>query len=200
MFGRYYSIKTFWHATFLKKIWRNCVAKFVLSVCGNPWKRHIHYIHFENATSRAQTNVMVRSRFYVCHRAHYWCWCHFLWWPPECLHLKPQNLCINSTWTALLIQEFLPVKTWLLIAFGTAFHAIMPFKTWLNEGYIIKQDQQINQFFLKRALISIIAVWQLKFPNTSFCQIYMSHIARKPVFGVCNQIRLKPVWSAREAS
>ena len=38
---------------------------------------------------------------------------------------KTEKPCINSTWTALLIHGFVPVKTWLSIAFDTAFYAII---------------------------------------------------------------------------
>ena len=35
--------------------------------------------------------------------------------------LEVQKPCTNSTWIAELIYGFLPVKTWLFIACGTAF-------------------------------------------------------------------------------
>ena len=44
--------------------------------------------------------------------------------PRMCIH-KVKKLCINNNWIALLIHEFVPVKTWLLIACGTALYAIM---------------------------------------------------------------------------
>ena len=34
----------------------------------------------------------------------------------------------------------------------------------------------------------------------TLCAIYMSHVTRKPVFGVSDQVRLKPVSSATETS
>ena len=40
---------------------------------------------------------------------------------------KTAKPCINITWNALLIREFVPVKTWLLIACDTASYPLMPF-------------------------------------------------------------------------
>ena len=48
----------------------------------------------------------------------------FLWWP-RMLIRKTAKPCINSSWIALLIHGFVPVKTWLLKACDTAFYAIM---------------------------------------------------------------------------
>ena len=42
--------------------------------------------------------------------------------------------CINKTWIALLINGFLSIKTWLLIACGTGIYAIMLNQIWAGHS------------------------------------------------------------------
>ena len=60
MFDRYYCIET------------QCdEQKSVLSVAKIPQKWHVLCVLFENAASRANTSVILTSRFYVCYHAGY---------------------------------------------------------------------------------------------------------------------------------
>ena len=43
-------------------------------------------------------------------------------------------------------------------------------------------------------------MWNSTVSVPNHCRYYMSHVTRKPVFGVCNQGRLKPACSATETS
>ena len=85
----------------------------------NGAERHVTGERFENASSRAKTNVILTSPNYVSYCAHYWWWRQFLT-APECPYVKPQSQCINSTWITLLMHGFLPIKTWLVV-YDTAF-------------------------------------------------------------------------------
>ena len=108
----------------IRNLWRKWTRKSILSAAKSPRKWHVHCVCFENATSRANTNVMLTSYFYVCYRARYWRWRHFLYGPG--MHtVKAAKQVYNSTWIALLKHGFVLVKTWLLIACGTGFYAII---------------------------------------------------------------------------
>ena len=102
MFDRYYCIK---HCV-ARKLWRKCFEKFFFSCTYNGTKRHVTCERFENAASRAKTNIILMSRNYVC---YYACsdddisFCD----GPRILIRKTAKLCINSLWIAL----FVPVKT-----------------------------------------------------------------------------------------
>ena len=56
---------------------------------------------------------------------------------PEGTYVKPQSY-VLTTWIALLIHEFLPFKTWLLIVCDTAFYAIIGLK------WVIKRQKTIQ--------------------------------------------------------
>ena len=71
----------------------------------------------ENAASRAKTNVIATVHFTGDDVSFYD--------GPGMLIRNIAKPCINSTWIALLIHGFVPVKTWLLIAIDTAFYAII---------------------------------------------------------------------------
>ena len=109
----------------IRNLWRKWTRKSILSAAKRPRKWHVHCVCFENATSRANTNVMLTSCFYVCYRARYWRWRHFLWRPWNAYTVKAAKQVYNSTWIALLKHGFVLVKTWLLIACGTGFYAII---------------------------------------------------------------------------
>ena len=89
-------------------------------------ERHVTFKCFKNTASRAETNVMMTSRNYICYCARYW-WIVSFCDGPGMLICKTAKPCINSMWIALLIHGFVPVKTWLLIAWDTAIYAIMDF-------------------------------------------------------------------------
>ena len=107
-----------------RKLWRNCVGKFVFSVGRNPQKGTL-------------TTHILKTTL-PGHRLKTW-WCHVSTFAtvhvtgadvtfydgPGTLTFKTANPCINSTWIALLIHGFVPVKTWLLITCGTAVCAII---------------------------------------------------------------------------
>ena len=67
MFDRCYCIKTFSRSKTLEKIHR----KFFFRVLFTGAENHVTYERFENAASRAETNVMLTSRNYVCYCARY---------------------------------------------------------------------------------------------------------------------------------
>ena len=102
MFDRYYRIKHFFF-TF---------SSFYMYMC-NGAKKHVTLERFKNAASRAKTNVIATLHFTDDNVSFYD--------GPEMLIRKTAKPCINSTWIALLIHGFVLVKTWLLIAFYTAF-------------------------------------------------------------------------------
>ena len=107
------------------KTLKNASKKSILHYY-NGAQKHEAFVGFKNACSRAKTYVILASLNYVHFYARYCLWRHFLWRPRmrTCIY-KVQKTCINSTWIAWLIHGFLPVKTWLLIACGTAFYAII---------------------------------------------------------------------------
>ena len=81
--------------------------------------KHVTCERFQKSASRAKTNIIATMHFTdddVC----------FYDGPGMLIH-KTAKPCMNSTWIAfkLLIHEFVPVKTWLLIACDTGFYAIM---------------------------------------------------------------------------
>ena len=85
-------------------------------------KKHVTCERFENAASRAKTNIIATEHFTADD-------VNFYDGPGILIH-KTAKPCINSPWIALLIHSFVPVKTWLLIACDTAFYAI--FKEWIS--------------------------------------------------------------------
>ena len=115
-FNCYYCIKTFSRSKTLEKK----PYKVLFSCTYNDRERHVTCEHFTNAASRAKTNVMLTSRNYICYcaRTDDVSFCD----GPIMLIRKTAKLYSNSTWFALLIHGFVPVKTWLLIA---AFYAII---------------------------------------------------------------------------
>ena len=81
------SEKPVWSLLFHKNIlllenWRKCFQKFFFFSCTyNGAKRLISCERFENAASRAKTNVILKSRNYARYCARYWWWRQFLWRP-----------------------------------------------------------------------------------------------------------------------
>ena len=59
----------------------------------------------------------------------------------------------------------------------------LPLQTEFEDASLVKIDNEVG-------------LWNV-WPHT---QVYLSHATRKPDFGVCGQIRLKPAWSADKTS
>ena len=63
--------------------------------------------------------------------------------------------------------------------------------------YIIKKKKKEKKkkpfWFFKNKFVDYL--WQL----SQWEEIHMSHVMRKPVFGVCDQVRHKPPWAVKEA-
>ena len=102
----------------IRNFWK-WTLKSILSAAQSPRKCHVHCMCFENATSRANTNVMSTSCFYVCYRDG-----------PGRQTVKAAKQVYNSTWIALLKHGFVLVQTWLLIACGIGFYAILYCRKW----------------------------------------------------------------------
>ena len=79
-------------------------------------KKHVTCDCLENVASRAKTNVIATVQFTDDDVSFYD--------GPGMLIRKTAKPCMNSTWIALLINGFVLVKTWLLIARDTAFNVI----------------------------------------------------------------------------
>ena len=69
MFDCYCCIQTHCGARKLENFEEKCIGKFVISAARYLWKMHVRSIHFENAASRAEINVMLTSKFDVFYRA-----------------------------------------------------------------------------------------------------------------------------------
>ena len=93
------------------------VLQKVITCTYNDAVKHITYVPFENAASRAKTAIAT---------VHFTDDVSFYDGRGMLIH-KIAKLCINSMWLALLIHGFVLVKTWLLIACDTAFHAVIIF-------------------------------------------------------------------------
>ena len=105
MFDRYYCIKS-------------CLIAIIVLLL------HVHCLCFENATSRANTNVMLTSYFYVS--TVYATDADVTFYDGPGMHtVKAAKQVFNSTRIALLKHGFVLVKTWLLIACGRGFYAII---------------------------------------------------------------------------
>ena len=111
MFDRYYCIKPF---SFARKLWRNCFKKFFLSepIMSRKSTLPANVLKMPLPGQRQRLAPVLFTDDDVI----------FYDGPGRLIHktLKP---CINSTWTALLIHGFVLIKTWLLIAYDTAFYA-----------------------------------------------------------------------------
>ena len=103
MFDRYHCIKHF----FARKLLRN-YSKSSLTCNYNGAEKHITCERFENATSRAKTNVIATVYFTNDDVSFYY--------RPGMLIRKTAKPCINSTCIAVLINGFVLVKTRLFIA------------------------------------------------------------------------------------
>ena len=84
LFDRYYCIKTFSRSKTLEKIPRK------LSCTYYGAERQVTCQRFKNATSKANTNVMLASRNYVCYCARY-CWA-----PREVLKTEDFNTSLGT--------------------------------------------------------------------------------------------------------
>ena len=105
MTDRYYCIKLFFRSKTLEKL----TQKVLFTCTYNGTQKHVTCEHFENAASRAKTNVIATVHFTNDDVSFYD--------GPGMLIRKTAKPCVNSTW----IHGFVPVKTWLLIACDTAF-------------------------------------------------------------------------------
>ena len=108
----------------IRNLWRKWTRKSILSAAKSLQKWHVHCVCFENATSRANTNVMLTScfTFATMHATD----ADVTFYDGPGMHtVKATKQVYNSTWIALLKHGFVLVKTWLLIACGTGFYAIM---------------------------------------------------------------------------
>ena len=117
---RYNCIKSFCQL----KTLGNKASKSSFLYYNNGARKHEGFVDFENACSRAKSYVILTSLNYVHFYVRY-CWWRQLLWRPGMRICKVQKPCINSTWIAWLMHGFLPVKTWFIIACGTAFYAII---------------------------------------------------------------------------
>ena len=113
IFEHYYYIKTIFRSktleTLLQRVFLTCVYKGA--------EKHVSCEQFENAASRAKTNVIATVHFTGDNVSFYD--------GPGMLIRKTAKPCINSTWIALLIHGFVLVKAWLLIVCDAAFYAII---------------------------------------------------------------------------
>ena len=75
MFDRYYCIK---NILSLENFGKN-LSKSSFSCTYNGAERYVTCIRFENAASRAKTNVILTSLNYVRYCARYWWWRQFLY-------------------------------------------------------------------------------------------------------------------------
>ena len=116
MFDRYYCIKHF----FCSKTLETLLQKLLFTCTYNGTEKHVTCERFENAASRAKTNVIAFVHFTDDDVSFYD--------GPRMLIRKTAKPCINSTQIALLINGFVLVKTRLLIACDTAFYAVSLFK------------------------------------------------------------------------
>ena len=125
MFDRYYCIETFSHS----KTWRKYLEKFFFPVPIMARKATLPANVFKTPLPGQRLTS---------------CWRHEITFAtvhvtgddisfcdgPGMLIPKTAKPCINSTWIALLIHGFVPVKTSLLIACDTALYAIILILTW----------------------------------------------------------------------
>ena len=129
------------HKTFCcSKNFEKMLWKVIFCCAYDAAERSVTCKRFENAASRAKTNVILTSRNYLCYSYvtdYDVSFCD----GPEMLILKTAKPCINSTWIALfLIHPFLRVKTWLLKACDTAFYV---FYSHINEEGL-KMSSRLN--------------------------------------------------------
>ena len=94
------------------------LQKDLFSCTYNGTERHVTCNGFENATSRAKTIVILTSRKITVATVHVTGDDVSFYDGPGMLRCKTAKLCINSIVNCT-------VKTWLLIACGTAFYAII---------------------------------------------------------------------------
>ena len=134
MFDRYYCIKNKLRYMKIRNLWRKWTRKAILSAAKRPRKWHVHCVCFENATSRATS-----------------CWRHVVTFAtvhatdadvtsydgPGMHTFKAAKQVYNSTRIALLKHGFVLVKTWLLIACGTGFYAIMGHKNLKSTNQLV---------------------------------------------------------------
>ena len=90
---------------------------YLIYTCTYGAEKHITCERFENAPSKAKVNVIATVHFADDDVSFYD--------GPGMLICKTTKPCINNTWIVLLIHGFVLVKTWLSIAWDTAFYAIM---------------------------------------------------------------------------
>ena len=79
--------------------------------------KHVTCESFENAASRTKINII--ATVHVTDDDVGFCD------GPGMIILKIAKPCINSTWIALLIHGFVPIKTWPLTVCDTAFYTII---------------------------------------------------------------------------
>ena len=92
----------------------------------SPSKWHVHRVCFENTNSQGeyQRHVDVMFLFATVHATD----ADVTFYDGPGMHtVKAAKQVYNSTWIALLKHGFVLVKTWLLIARGTGFYAIIKF-------------------------------------------------------------------------
>ena len=102
---------------FVWKLWKNCLKKFFLPVPIMTWKSMLPANVLKTPLPGQRLNVI--STVHITHDDV------SFYEGPGMLICKTAKPCINSTQIALLIQGFVLVKIWLLIAWDTAFYAII---------------------------------------------------------------------------
>ena len=100
-------------SVYRSKTLEKLLQKVLFTCTYNGAEKHVTCERFENADSRIKTNVIATVHFTDDGVSFYD--------GPGMLIRKTVMPCINSTWIALLIHGFVPVKTWLLIACDTIF-------------------------------------------------------------------------------
>ena len=118
-----YQKKTCWslfilHKTFFSLENLEKLLQKVLFTCPyNDTVKHVNCERFENAAPRAKTYVIATVHFTDDDVSFYD--------SPGMLIRKTTKPRINSAWIAFLIHGFVLVKTWLLIAYDTAFYSMI---------------------------------------------------------------------------
>ena len=100
-------------SVYRSKTLEKLLQKVLFTCTYNGAEKHVTCERFENAVSRTKTNVIATVHFTDDDVSFYD--------GPGMLIRKTVMPCINSSWIALLIHGFVPVKTWLLIACDTIF-------------------------------------------------------------------------------
>ena len=137
MFECYYCIKTF----FLLENVAEIASKSSFFLPYNGTEMHGTCTRFENTTFRAKTNAIATVHLTDDDISFYD--------GPGMLIRKTAKLCINSTWIALLIHGFVPVQTWLLIAYDTAFYAINSLQDIRQNNWTMKYRSLTHIHFIE---------------------------------------------------